>query len=128
MARQLHTQQVHYYRKAFALLDLPTGVEVDIATLPAGSIIQDAYVVVTTAFNSSVSDLLDMGTNADPNGFMSAVSVASAGKKSADDLATSDDLYSANEVTVSLTRTESGTAATAGALIAVILFIPNNDA
>lgn len=127
MARVLHTQQIHYYRKSYALADLTSGTATVVATLPAGSVLVDAFAVVTTAFNSATSDVLDMGTAADDNGFMSAVSIASVGKKSADDLATSDDIYVTADTSLVIKWTGSGTAATTGSLIAFFLYIPNND-
>lgn len=126
-ARSYHTQQVHYFRKGVTLADLTSATAVTIGTIPAGAIIKDAYAVVTTAFDSGTSDLLDMGTSGDPNGFMTAVSVAAAGKKAADELATSDDLVTSAETTVSATWTGAGTAATAGAMELVVEFIPDND-
>lgn len=125
--RLLHTQQLHYYRKAYDWDDLTSGTAKVFCTVPAGSIIVDAFALVTTAFDSVTSDLLDMGTSADPNGFMTAVSVATVGKKSADELATSDDLYVATDTDLSFTWTQSGGSTSAGSLIACVLYIPNND-
>ena len=77
---------------------------------------------------SGTSDLLDMGTSGDPNGFMTAVSIASVGKKSADELASSDDLGPyASETDISVTWTGAGTAATAGAMEIIIEYIVDND-
>lgn len=126
-ARAYHQTLVHYVRKGVSLSELTSGTAVTIGTLPAGAVVDDAYAVVTTAFNSGTSDLLDMGTSGDPNGFMSAVSVATAGKKSADDLATSDDLSLSADTEVSFTWTGAGTAASAGALEAVVKFVIDND-
>lgn len=128
VARYTTDQKVHTMRKGVAFADLTSGTAVTIGKLPSGAIIDDAYVVVTTAFDSGTSDLMDMGTSGDPNGFMSAVSVASVGKKSADDLATSDDLVLSADTDVSVTWTGAGAAATAGAFEAVVKFIVDNDA
>ena len=126
-AREYHTAQVHYVRKGVALADLTSGTAVTIGTLPAGAVVTDAYAVVTTAFNSGTSDLLDMGTSGDPNGFMTAVSIASVGKKAADELATSDDLSLSAATDVSATWTGAGAAATTGAMELIVEFVVDND-
>lgn len=124
VAREYHTSQVHYLRKTVALADLTSATAVVIGTVPEGAIVADAYAVVTTAFDSGTSDLLDMGNPDDPNGFMTAVSIASVGKKSADELATSNDIGPYTAATdISATWTADGTAASAGEMTLVVEYL-----
>lgn len=127
MAREFHTQQVHYLRYGAALDDLTSGTAVTIGTIPAGAIVTNAYGIVTTAFDSGTSDVLDIGTSADGDGFATDLDISSVGKKAADELATSDDLLAATDTDITFSWTGAGTAATAGALEVVVEFIPDND-
>lgn len=124
-AREYHTQQTHYLRKAVTFAN--DGTAVTVGKLPAGAVVLDAGVVVTTAFNAGTSNTIDVGTSADDNGFASAIALGTVGKIAADDLATSDDLYSASEVEITATVNLTGTAATAGSAIVYVEYLPDND-
>jgi len=125
-AREYHTQQLHYLRKGITFADI--GTTVDLGVVPAGAIVDNAYVLVSTAFDSGSTDILDIGTSADTDGFATDLTLQTAGKIAADELATSDDLgpYSA-DTTLQAVLVATGTAATAGAAEVVVTFIPDND-
>jgi hypothetical protein len=125
-ARLYHTQQTHYLRKGITFNDI--GNTVDVGVLPAGAIVVNAGVVVSTAFNSGTTDVLDIGTSADTDGFATDIDLRTAGKIAADELATSNDLgpYAA-DTTIQAVLASTGTAATAGAAEVFVEFIPDND-
>lgn len=125
-AREYTTQQLHYLRKGITFADLDTTVTLGV--LPAGAIVDNAYVIVSTAFDSGTSDVLDIGTSGDGDGFATDLGLQTAGKIAADELATSDDLGPyASDTTLQATLVAAGTAATAGAGEIVVTFLPDND-
>lgn len=126
-AREYHTQQVHYFRKGVALADLTSGTAVTLGTVPAGAVIVDAYAVVTEAFDSGTSDVLDIGTSDDGDGFATDLDISSVGKKAADELESSNDLVVSADTDITFAWTADGTAATAGAMEVIVEFIPDND-
>lgn len=110
-ARVYHTQQVHYFRRRIVYTETGT---LTIGVIPAGAVVLNAGVVVTTAFNAGTTNTLDIGTSGDTDGFATALALGTIGRIVADEMATSNDLYSASEVTLQCVVTLSGTAATAG--------------
>ncbi len=110
-ARIYHTNQTHYLRKDIEYTDTGT---ITVGKLPAGAIVVGAGVIVSTAWNSGTSDVLDIGTSGDGDGFATDLALTTIGNIVWDELATSNDLYSASEVTVQCAVTSVGTAATAG--------------
>ncbi len=120
-ARVYHTQQIHYLRKDLTYLD--TGVKT-VGVLPAGAIVIGAGVIVSTAWNSGTSDVLDIGTSGDGDGFATDLSLRTIGNIVWDELATSNDLYSTSEVTVTCEAASTGTAATAGVAQVYVTYIP----
>lgn len=124
IAREYHTQQTHYLRKGIDYTDTST---VTIGKLPAGAIVVGAGVIVTTAWDSGTSDVLDIGTSGDGDGFATDLSLQTIGNIVWDELATSNDLYSTSEVTITAAVASVGTAATAGAGEIYIQYIPDND-
>lgn len=126
VGRQYHTQQVHYLRKLITYKD--DGTQKTVGYLPPGAVVVDAWAVVTTAFNDSGTDVIDIGTSGDPDGFASALDVSSVGRKAADDLATSDDLKAgASGVKVVAQYDGSNSNATAGEAVVVVAYVVDND-
>jgi len=131
---QTEHNHLHFVRVKKAYSDITSGTSFSIGWLPPGATVYDAYAIVDTAFNSATSDVLDMGfrnagdgTAADDNEFMSAVSIASVGKKSADDLASAGDLRFPKGAEVTAKWTGTGTAATAGNADFIVVFAVDND-
>ncbi len=123
-AREYHTQQLHYLRKNIDFND--TGA-ITVGKIPAGSIVIGAGVVVSTAWNSGTSDVLDIGTSGDDDGFATDLSLRTIGNIVWDELATSNDLYVSSDTTIIATPASTGTAASAGVGHVYVTYIPNND-
>jgi hypothetical protein len=129
-ARQNSQQQVHYLRFAVNYNDSGIANGVGKQWLPKGALIVGADVYVGAAFNAGTTNVLTVGTNATSYNNIVAAS-------------------DADETTVALTKgikptgaalgplaadaqvfamyAQTGTAATAGAAVVVISYIPNND-
>jgi hypothetical protein len=120
-ARVFHTQQVHYLRKDLTFAD--TAV-LTVGVIPAGAIVVGAGVVVSTAWNSGTSDVLDIGTSGDGDGFATDLSLRTIGNIVWDELATSNDLYSTSDVTITCQAASTGAAATAGLGHVYVQYIP----
>jgi hypothetical protein len=119
-ARTLYSQQTGYFRRAITFSETGT---LTIGVLPAGAIVINAGVVVTTSFNAGTSNTLDIGTSADTDGFATLLALGTVGRIAADELATSNDLYSTSEVTLQCVVTLTGTAATTGAGFVYVEYI-----
>lgn len=131
IARQYHTKQTHYLRKSISYTD--DGSEIEVGMVPAGSVINKASsgVHITTAFNASGGNVLDVGTNGgatgasdDPDLFGTDLALGTLGFVPVDEavsyLLTRDTIITAS---VALT----GTAATQGAAEVVVEFYPDID-
>lgn len=123
---QYHTQQVHYLSKDFTFAD--NGLTLTLGTVPAGATVIRGGVVVSTAFNAGTSNVLDLGTSADPDGFATDLALGTIGVIAADEMATTNDAgpYTAATTIVAVPAL-GGTAATAGVGRAWIEFIIDPD-
>lgn len=121
IARQYHTQQVHYLRKRVNYNDSGIATGVVFGTLPAGAMIVDQDVRCVTAFNAATTNALNVGTTAGGTQLFTDAATAGARQPTIANLsfATDTDLY--------VQYAQSGTAATAGVADIVITFVPNND-
>ena len=97
---------------------------VSIGTLPANAQIVDINIDVTTAFNAAGTDTVTVGKTGSAAAFVTATSVAAAGRAS---VATTG-VYSAwadtgsAELDATVTFSQTGTAATAGAARVTIVY------
>ena len=97
---------------------------VTIATIPAGAQIQNVHIDVTTAFNAATTNTVTVGTSASAAAYVTSTSVGSTGRAS---VATTG-VYSAwantgtSDVVATITYSQTGTAATAGALRVTIIY------
>lgn len=123
IARLYQTEQVHYISAPIVYTRLST----DIGTLPKGAAVVDAGVFVTTPFAGGTPQTLDMGPVADTDGFATALVITSAGRKQADELATSDDLVTTADTVVRATLS-AGATPSAGAGYAYVAYIMINRA
>jgi hypothetical protein len=123
-ARQFHTQQVHYLRKTITFAD--AGVAKTVGVLPAGSLILKpcSGVNVSTAFNSSGTDLIDVGTTGTADLYATDLAGQTVGFAALDEAVSA---YVAAETTITATYAQSVADATAGVAQVVIAYIPNND-
>jgi hypothetical protein len=125
-AQKYQTNQVHYLRAEISYADL-TGKVYTLGVIPAGSVVIRGGVVVTTAFNAATTNLLDIGTSADDDGFATDLALGTIGVIAADEMATSNDTYSAtSDITITATLAMSGTAATAGAGVVWVEYLARN--
>lgn len=130
--RKYHHQMVHYLRKSITYSD--NGSELTIGTIPAGSLVHKAMsgVHVTTAFNASAGNVLDVGTNGGATGasdtadlFATDLALGTATFVPLD-VATGGFLVT-QDTNITCTVALTGTAATAGAGEVVICYIPDGD-
>jgi hypothetical protein len=121
-ARDMGYDVVQHLTAPISYLDGLTGA-VTVGILPPKAIVTDVWAVVTTAFDAGSTNSIDIGTSGDTNGFATGLSTTAAGRIAADEMATSNDLYSTSEVTVVATHVSTGTAATAGAGFVVVEYI-----
>ena len=97
---------------------------VSIGTIPANAQIVDVNIDVTTAFNAAGTDTVTVGKTGSAAAFVASTSVASAGRAS---VATTG-VYSAwanigtTDIDATVTFSQSGTAATAGAARVTIVY------
>lgn len=124
-ARDYQKQMVHYLRKSIAYTD--DGTELTVGVMPAGALMlkPTSGVAVTTVFNASAGNVLQIGTDSDPNYFATSLALGTAGFVPVD-LSTGVYLVTA-ATTVTATVELTGTAATAGAGEVIITYIPDND-
>jgi hypothetical protein len=124
VAREYHTAQIHYLRKDFTFAD--DGSTLIMGIIPAGSIVIEAGVVVSTAFNAGSTNVLDIGTVADPDGFATDYALGTVGVIKDDSaIATSDDAYVTVDTTIVCVVDLTGTAATTGVGHAWVAYLPN---
>lgn len=100
----------------------------ELFTLPANAQIVEVYVDVTTAFNDTGTDLLTVGTAADPDAFVDDADVSSAGRK----LGSANATAAANmatvgtsDVAIQAVYTGANTDASAGAARVTVTYVQN---
>jgi hypothetical protein len=97
---------------------------VTIATIPANSQITNIHIDTTTAFNAGTTNTVTVGKTGSAAAFVASTSVTSLGRQS---LATTG-VYSAwadtgsSDISATITFTQTGTAATTGALRVTIMY------
>lgn len=98
-----------------------------VGKVPAGAIILDGGIVVTTAFAGGAAQTLDIGVSGDTADFASALVLTSKGIKRFDDFATSDNGYLAADTDIIATLS-AGTTPSAGAGYAYVTYMMVNRA
>ncbi len=124
-ARQLPFQAVHYLRRNITKAD--AGLTLTIGTIPARAVVLRGGVVVTEAFNAGTNNRLDLGTAADTDGFATLLALGTVGVIVADEMATTNDMYSTSDVVIKTVVDVTGTAATTGAGVVWIEYLVDND-
>ncbi len=127
VAREYHTDQVHYLSLPISYLDGATKVYT-VGIIPAGALVIRGGVCVTTAFNAGTGNVIDIGTSADDDGFATDLALGTIGVINADEMATTNDAYVTTDTTITATLALTGTAPTAGAGFAWIEYIMANRA
>lgn len=120
-ARRYSQQMVHYLRKDITYAD--AGVAKTVGVIPAGSVIlkPNSGINVHTAFNSSGTDLIDVGTSADDDLYATDLAAQTVGFAPLDEAVS---FYVAADTTITATYSQSVADATAGAAQVVIAYIP----
>lgn len=120
-ARLLHTQQIHFFRKRVNFNDSGIAAGVFFGTLPAGAMLTDLDVRVTTAFNAGTTNALNVGTTA--GGTQIFTDAATAGHRQP----TIPNISFATDTDLFVQYAQTGTAATTGLADIVIAYAPNTD-
>lgn len=108
--QEYHTNQVHYLSKKITYAD--DGLTVTIGQVPPNAAVIRGGVVVTTVFNGNSSNIVDLGTSDDPDGFATDLALGAVGVIVADEMATSNDSFStsARTIVAAVTSTASASA------------------
>jgi autotransporter adhesin len=124
VARQFHTQQIHFLRKSIVFGD--NGVALTVGVIPAGSIILKAAsgVHVNVAFNAGTTNTLNVGTSADDDLYGTLLALGTTTFVALDEAVT---YLVAADTTITTTVVLTGTAATTGQGEVYIAYIPDID-
>lgn len=128
-ARKNAAQMVHYLRFAVNYNDAGIASGVGKQTLPAGALIVGTDVYIGTAFNAGTTNVLTVGTSGVFTEIVAAADVAEGSTGLTQNIKPTGVMLGAiaSDTQVFASFTQTGTAATAGAAIVVIKYIPNND-
>jgi hypothetical protein len=127
-AREYPMQVLHFLRRSISFDSqfISTDDFTKVGTLPAGAVIYDAIVKVTTAFNAGTTNYINVGIVGDDDGIvdqgdldLTAVEWQSSRRGC--------DLTFTSDTPVYVTYDQSGTAATTGAAEIIVAYIPDND-
>lgn len=127
-ARLNATQQTGYLRKRITFADY--GTTVNVGTIPAGSSVTGGGVHVVTAFNSSGTDLLNVGfvgSTTDADGYATLLVLSAVGYIVLDELATTTNIQQSVDTIVTCAPAQSVADATAGIADVIVFYVPNND-
>lgn len=128
VARQFHTQQTHYLRKAVAHNTTGIASGISMGWLPAGAQILRTGVHVTQVFNAATTNVLTVGTAAD-SGLDNIVAAGDINEAAVafTSVTTGATVVLAADTEIKVSYTQTGTAATTGAAIIVLEYVPSND-
>lgn len=123
-ARNDGSQNIAYLRKKITYLDGISAV-IQVGTVPTGAIILRGGVVVATAFNEGSTNVLDIGTVADDDGFATDLALGTIGVIVCDEMATTNDMgpFTA-DTSIIATFSRTGSASTAGEGYVWIEYMP----
>lgn len=130
VARDYGKQMIHYLRKTITYAD--AGTEVTVGWVPSGALLVQSIsgVHVTTAFNSSGTDLIDIGGNTgndDPDDYATDLDVSTVGFKAIDEALGTAVNPTTADTEITVTYAQSVADASAGVAEVVIAYIPDND-
>src|SRR5687767_14533839 len=112
-ARDSGTQQVHYLRKRITFTDATASAVVTVGKIPAYASVVGGGVHVTTAFNATTTNVVNVGfigATTDASGYASALTTAAVGFIVLDDLASTKNIQGTVEHTITASPTETGAA------------------
>ncbi|WP_027039113.1 hypothetical protein [Mesorhizobium ciceri] len=126
-ARNALYQNVQFLRKKITFGNF--GTTVTVGTLPAYANVIGGGVHVTTAFNSSGTDLLDVGfigSTTDPDAYATLLTLAAVGFIPLDELGTTTNIMQTVDTTVTCAPAQSVADATAGEAYVIIMYVMAN--
>lgn len=125
VARQYSYQMIHYLRKTIVFGD--DAVEKSVGWVPAGALILPALsgAFVTTLFNGSTGDLIDIGVAGNSDLLATDLDVSSVGLKTLDEAAGLMLMTADTEIVAQYDDASSD--ATTGSAEIIIAYIPDND-
>ena len=128
-ARSFHDKQlVHYLRKRITYADY--GTVVTVGYLPPKASVIGGGVHIVTAFNSSGTDLLDVGfvgATTDDDAYATDLTLAAVGFIVLDELAATTNIQGTVTHKVTCTPAQSVADATAGVADVIITYVIDND-
>lgn len=117
---------VHVLSRDFTFAD--DGLTLTMGVAPIGATVIRGGVVVSTAFNAGSTNVLDIGTSDDPDGFATDLALGTIGVIATDEMATTNDAGPfTSDTTITCSVDLTGTAATAGVGRAWVEFILDAD-
>lgn len=123
-ARSSGDQTINYLRTPIDFSLGYTGVKT-VGVIPGNSIILRTYIVVTTAFNNGSTNTMGIGVSGTATSFASAVALGTVGVIGGGTaLATSTLMAPTADTTIIATMASTGAAATAGAGVVVVEYMP----
>jgi hypothetical protein len=128
LGRQLNAQVVHVLRKRITYLDY--GSVVTVGWMPAGATVIGGGVHVITAFNSSGTDLLDVGFiggTTDDDAYATDLTLAAVGFIALDELAATTNIRQTVDTRVTCTPAQGAADATAGVADVIVTYVVDND-
>jgi hypothetical protein len=127
-AREYPMQVLHFLRRSISFDSqfISTDDFTRVGTLPAGAVIYDAIVKVTTAFNAGTTNYINVGIVGDDDGIVDEgdLDLTAAEWQSS---RRGCDLTFTADTPVYVTYDQSGTAATTGVAEIIVAYIPDND-
>ena len=120
-ARVLPYQMVHYLKKDIVFGD--NGTVLTVGIIPSGATILKAMsgVLVNVAFNAGTTNVLDIGSSADGDLYATDLALGTIAFVALDEAVT---MKVSADTTITATVALAGTAATTGAGVVVIAYIP----
>ncbi len=127
-ARNALYQNVQYLRKKIVFGNYGAGA-ITVGKIPAYATVTGGGVHITTAFNSSGTDLIDVGfigSTTDADAYASALSMAAVGFIAFDELAATTNIMQTIDTTVTCTLTQGAADATAGEGYVIVQYVQAN--
>lgn len=129
-AREYHTAQVHYLRRKITWDNPTNGTTFTLGVLPPRASVVGGGVHIITAFNSTSSEVLDVGYSVtggttDADAYATDLAIDAVGFIALDELAATTNIISTSAATVTCVWASTSTGATAGeAVVSVHFTVP----
>ena len=127
-ARQSQLQDAHFIRVNVAFNTSASGTQVSLgAALPANAVVLYTSVGIQTVFNAGTTNVLIVGTAADPDALVAAggVDETAVGVTNVVPATLGGIMSSSADTELFYTFTQSGTDATTGAATITVVYAPN---